>query len=146
MTNEADLYAVLGVSRSAKETEIRRAYRNLVTKEHPDKGGDAARFTAVQRAYDVLSVESKRKRYDATGVAERSPDEELLDAFAGGACVGASATCQRARSVRGRAAGVGWAAARAVLRRTSRLPASVASPSLPLPPAALRLHAARETI
>ena len=40
---EVDLYAVLGVSRSSKDLEIRRAYRNLITREHPDKGGDAQR-------------------------------------------------------------------------------------------------------
>ena len=45
MVDEAsvDLYAVLGVSRQSKDIEIRRAYRNLITREHPDKGGDAQR-------------------------------------------------------------------------------------------------------
>ncbi len=65
--------------------QIRRAYRNLITKEHPDKGGDAERFGAIQRAYDVLSSEAKRKQYDATGKADRTVDEELLEAFGDGA-------------------------------------------------------------
>ena len=45
MVDEAsvDLYAVLGVSRQSTDIEIRRAYRNLITREHPDKGGDAQR-------------------------------------------------------------------------------------------------------
>ncbi len=65
--------------------QIRRAYRNLITKEHPDKGGDADKFAAIQRAYDVLSSEPKRKQYDTTGRAERTVDEELMEAFGGGA-------------------------------------------------------------
>ena len=68
--------------------QIRRRYRNLITKEHPDKGGDADRFAAIQRAYDVLSNTAKRAKYDETGVAERSADEELMDAFGGGASAG----------------------------------------------------------
>jgi curved DNA-binding protein CbpA len=67
-------------------TQIRRAYRNLITKEHPDKGGDAEKFGAIQRAYDVLSSEPKRKQYDATGRADRTADEELMESFGGGAC------------------------------------------------------------
>jgi trans-2-enoyl-CoA reductase len=82
---EVDLYAVLGVSRSARDLEIRRAYRNLITREHPDKGGDAQRFTLIQRAYDVLGNDSKRKQYDATGRMEKTVDEEFMDSFGGGA-------------------------------------------------------------
>jgi len=82
---EVDLYAVLGVSRTAKDLEIRRAYRNLITREHPDKGGDADRFTLIQRAYDVLGNDSKRKQYDETGRLEKTVDEEFMDTFGGGA-------------------------------------------------------------
>ncbi|QDZ23160.1 trans-2-enoyl-CoA reductase [Chloropicon primus] len=82
---EVDLYAVLGVSRQSKDLEIRRAYRNLITTAHPDKGGDAQRFTLIQRAYDVLGNDSKRKQYDATGRMEKTVDEEFMDSFGGGA-------------------------------------------------------------
>jgi trans-2-enoyl-CoA reductase len=75
-------------SDAATRPQIRRRYRNLITKEHPDKGGDADRFAAIQRAYDVLSNAAKRAQYDETGVAERSADEELMDAFGGGAFLG----------------------------------------------------------
>jgi len=82
---EIDLYAVLGVSRTAREIEIRRAYRNLITREHPDKGGDAQRFTLIQRAYDILGNDSKRKMYDSTGRMDKTVDEEFMDSFGGGA-------------------------------------------------------------
>ena len=39
--------------------QIRRAYRNLATREHPDKGGSAEKFKAIQLAYDVLSKPAK---------------------------------------------------------------------------------------
>jgi hypothetical protein len=65
--------------------QIRRAYRNLITKEHPDKGGDPEKFALIQRAYDVLSSDAKRRQYDTTGKAEKTADEELLDSFGGGA-------------------------------------------------------------
>jgi len=82
---DVDPYAVLGVVRDAKDLEIRRAYRNLITREHPDKGGDAQRFALIQRAYEVLSNDSKRKQYDATGMMEKTVDEEFMDSFGGGA-------------------------------------------------------------
>ena len=62
-----------------KNQQIRRAYRNLITKAHPDKGGDAKTFALIQRAYDVLSDTDKRKQYDSTGTYSKSVEEELLD-------------------------------------------------------------------
>ena len=50
---------------------------------HPDKGGDAVIFAAIQRAYDVLSDAEKRRRYDATGTYEKTVEEELLEDLAG---------------------------------------------------------------
>jgi trans-2-enoyl-CoA reductase len=63
---------------------VRRAYRNLITRAHPDKGGDATTFARIQRAYDVLSDDAKRKSYDETGTFEKTAEEELLDEFGGG--------------------------------------------------------------
>ena len=71
--------------RCATASQIRQAYRTRATKEHPDKGGDQVKFMAVQKAYDVLVDENKRRMYDATGQVERSAEEDLLDAFGGGA-------------------------------------------------------------
>merc|ERR1719172_425190 len=68
----------------ARNVEIRRAYRNLLTREHPDKGGNPERFAAIQAAYDVLSNEAKRRMYDETGETEKTVDEEFMDGFAQG--------------------------------------------------------------
>jgi molecular chaperone DnaJ len=65
---EKDYYAVLGVRQGAPEKEIKRAYKNLARKLHPDQnpGNDVAeeRFKEVSGAYDVLGDAEKRKEYD----------------------------------------------------------------------------------
>jgi DnaJ-class molecular chaperone len=71
MTKSKDLYQVLGVSRGASQDEIRKVYRKLARKLHPDVNpGDAAaetRFKEISAAYSVLSDEEKRKLYDEFG-------------------------------------------------------------------------------
>jgi DnaJ-class molecular chaperone len=66
-----DYYASLGVPRTATADEIKKAYRKLARKHHPDLNpGDKEaeeKFKAVQEAYDVLSDPEKRKRYDRLG-------------------------------------------------------------------------------
>jgi len=61
-----DLYAVLGVSKNAKEEEIKKAFRNLSKKYHPDvkETGNKDLFQKIQHAYEVLSDENKRGKYD----------------------------------------------------------------------------------
>ena len=70
-TGKQDYYEVLGVSRAAKADEIRKSYRKLARKYHPDLNpGDKAaeeRFKRVQEAYDVLSDAKKRQVYDQYG-------------------------------------------------------------------------------
>jgi DnaJ-class molecular chaperone len=66
-----DYYAVLGVKRDADEKEIRRAFRRLARKHHPDvNAGDKAaeeRFKEINAAYEVLSDREKRRKYDLYG-------------------------------------------------------------------------------
>ena len=68
-----DYYEVLGVSKSADATEIKKAYRKLALKYHPDKNpGDKEaeeKFKEAAEAYDVLSNEEKKRRYDQLGHA-----------------------------------------------------------------------------
>ena len=58
-------YATLGVNETATQDEIKRAYRSLASKHHPDKGGDTARFQAIQAAYAAIETADKRAQYDA---------------------------------------------------------------------------------
>tara|TARA_Y100001972_G_C7645247_1_gene324222 strand:+ start:455 stop:1261 length:807 start_codon:yes stop_codon:yes gene_type:complete len=59
-----DHYQTLGVSRDADASEIKKAYRKLAMKHHPDKGGDEQQFKDIQNAYSVLSDPQKRAEYD----------------------------------------------------------------------------------
>ncbi len=73
MATDRDLYHVLGVSRSASESEIKSAYRKLARELHPDvnKAPDAQRrFEEVVEAYEILSDPEKRGRYDRFGTAD----------------------------------------------------------------------------
>lgn len=72
MTQPKDYYQLLGVARTATAEEIRKAYRSLARKYHPDvnKTEEAAtKFAEVQQAYEVLSDAQKRKSYDRFGHA-----------------------------------------------------------------------------
>jgi len=59
-----DYYQVLGVDRTADEQAIKRAYRKLAMKHHPDRGGDPDQFAKVQEAYDALSNPQSKAEYD----------------------------------------------------------------------------------
>lgn len=71
MTN---YYEILGVDANADVDTIKRAYRTLASKHHPDKGGDTGKFQEIQAAYDVLSDPERRRQYD----------HELSNPFPGG--------------------------------------------------------------
>merc|ERR1712188_160392 len=61
------LYKVLGIEKNATGSEIKKAYRKLAVKHHPDKGGDPDTFKEISKAYDILGDEEKRTRYDQFG-------------------------------------------------------------------------------
>jgi len=63
-------YSILGISRSASQDEIKKAYRKLAHQYHPDKkGGNDAKFKEINEAYQILSDEKKRNQYDQFGFA-----------------------------------------------------------------------------
>ena len=64
--------------------ENRSKFRAKVLAEHPDKGGDPKKFQMLNKAYNVLTDNEKRRRYDSTGRAEKSAEEEFVEGFAGG--------------------------------------------------------------
>lgn len=67
-----DYYEVLGISKSADSTAIKKAYRQLAKKYHPDRNkekGAEDSFKEVQEAYDILSDKQKRSAYDQYGFA-----------------------------------------------------------------------------
>jgi DnaJ-class molecular chaperone len=57
-------YQTLGVAKTATPDEIKKAYRKLASKHHPDKGGDTATFQKIQTAYDTLIDPNKKNQYD----------------------------------------------------------------------------------
>ena len=70
---EVDFYEVLGVSRDASASEIKKAYRKMAVKFHPDKNPDDPKaedkFKELGQAYEVLGDEDKRAAYDRYGHA-----------------------------------------------------------------------------
>ena len=97
-----DLYGLLGVTKSASEDEIKKAYRGQARKFHPDVNKDAGaedKFKQIQKAYSILSDTQKKAQYDQYGVADDSASgsgfgggggagfgdfEDIFDTFFGG--------------------------------------------------------------
>lgn len=82
-------YKLLECEKSATEQEIKKAYRKMAVKHHPDKGGDPETFKSVTRAYEVLSDPEKRARYNEGGEDAVSGEgggnpTDVFDMFFGG--------------------------------------------------------------
>ena len=71
MANKRDFYDILGVAKNASDDEIKKSYRKLAMKFHPDRNPDSKeaeeKFKEVNEAYQVLSDPDTRKRYDRFG-------------------------------------------------------------------------------
>ena len=79
MNKDKDLYEILGISRNADDTEIKKAYKRLALKYHPDRQGNKSdkekkeaeeKFKEVSWAYDILSNPEKKQRYDQFGITD----------------------------------------------------------------------------
>lgn len=77
-----ELYDQLGVPPDASPEDIKAAYRGKAKQHHPDKGGDAEAFGAIQKAYDILGDEDKRARYDQTGSTDTMDRGARIEALA----------------------------------------------------------------
>lgn len=82
---DTSLYELFGIGKANSIEDLRRQYRKLCMKYHPDRGGDAAKFQEIQVGYDILMSPSKRRAYDAGEIGPdgkpraKSPEEELRD-------------------------------------------------------------------
>lgn len=105
---EHDYYQILGVPQAASPNDIRNAYRRMAMQNHPDRGGSHAAMLLVQEAWEVLSDDGRRARYDAARTAASGVTSR-------------KAAAQDAREARWRAEQYprGWAEMEAVLNRVA---------------------------
>src|SRR5258707_9658263 len=91
-TTKKEYYDLLGVKKSASSEDIRKAFRKLARKYHPDVNPDKSaeeKFKAISEANDVLSDPKKRKMYDQLGFYSDNIDPAAAEAYARGGQTGA---------------------------------------------------------
>lgn len=88
MANKKDFYEALGVNRDASDDEIKKAYRKMAMKYHPDRNPDSKeseeKFKEAKEAYEILSDSQKRAAYDQYGHAGVDPQAGMGGGFGGG--------------------------------------------------------------
>lgn len=67
-----DYYKTLGVNKNASPDEIKKAYRKMAMKHHPDRGGDESTFQNISQAYETLSDPEKKQMYDTYGTTDNT--------------------------------------------------------------------------
>eukprot|EP00349_Pseudokeronopsis_sp_Brazil_P009540 CAMPEP_0202971022 /NCGR_PEP_ID=MMETSP1396-20130829/22960_1 /ASSEMBLY_ACC=CAM_ASM_000872 /TAXON_ID= /ORGANISM="Pseudokeronopsis sp., Strain Brazil" /LENGTH=424 /DNA_ID=CAMNT_0049699977 /DNA_START=46 /DNA_END=1320 /DNA_ORIENTATION=+ len=101
------LYQILGVSKDADENEIKKAFKKLALKNHPDKGGDEEKFKEISAAAEILLDAEKRKLYDQYGMeglegaggTEGHSAEDIFSMFFGGGRGGRRSGPQRGEDI-----------------------------------------------
>ena len=83
--SEQDLYQTLGIEKNSSDADIKKAYRKLAMKYHPDRNPDDSaaeqKFKSIQKAYAVLSDKQKRAAYDQFGHAGVNPQGGMVVAL-----------------------------------------------------------------
>ena len=67
-----DLYKILNIDKSSTTNDIKRAYKKMAFKHHPDIGGTEENFKEISEAYEILGDEKRRNLYDKTGSVENN--------------------------------------------------------------------------
>jgi len=78
-----DYYNILGIDKKASEEDVKKAFRKLAQKHHPDKGGDESKFKEITEAYSTLSDTKKRREYDSYGQSFAGAGERQAGGFGG---------------------------------------------------------------
>ncbi|KAM3323031.1 dnaJ protein [Capsicum chacoense] len=111
-SDNSKYYEVLGVSKSASQDELKKAYRKAAIRNHPDKGGDPEKFKELVQAYEVLSDPNKRHIYDqycedalkegmGTGSGGVHNQFDIFHSFFGGSFGGGGSHFRASRQKRG---------------------------------------------